>query len=44
MNEVAEQLFLTVDTIKFHRRKLFEKLAVRSMIEAVVLANSYSLL
>lgn len=26
INEIAEKIFISVDTVKFHRRKLFDKL------------------
>ncbi len=38
-NEMAEKLFVSVDTIKFHRRNILKKLHVSSSAEAVYLAQ-----
>jgi DNA-binding CsgD family transcriptional regulator len=35
IDDLATQLFLSPETVKFHRRKIFEKLEVNNMIEAV---------
>ncbi|WP_075602702.1 response regulator transcription factor [Saccharicrinis aurantiacus] len=35
INGIAEKLFLSPDTIKFHRRKLFDKLDVSNISEAI---------
>jgi DNA-binding CsgD family transcriptional regulator len=33
---MAESIFVSPDTVKFHRRKLFEKLDVSNISEAIV--------
>lgn len=43
MNEIAEQLFLAIDTVKFHKRKLFEKLEVKNIMEALSFASNHKL-
>lgn len=43
-NEIANKIFLSVDTIKFHKRQLFEKLEVRNITEAVSCASSYGVI
>ena len=35
IGEIAEKIFLSPDTVKFHRRKLFEKLGVANISEAI---------
>lgn len=35
ITEIAEEIFLSPDTIKFHRKKLFEKLEVSNISEAI---------
>lgn len=35
INEIAEKLFISPDTVKFHRKKLFEKLEVGNISEAI---------
>lgn len=44
MNEIADKLCLAIDTIKFHKRKLFEKLDVKNISEAISFATNYKLL
>ena len=44
MNEIADKLFLSIDTIKFHKRTLFKKLDVKNIIEAITFASNYKLL
>lgn len=41
---IAERLFIAVDTVKFHRRKLFEKLQVKNIVEALASAKNKKLL
>ncbi|RYE14327.1 MAG: LuxR family transcriptional regulator, partial [Sphingobacteriaceae bacterium] len=43
INEISEMLFVSPDTIKFHRRKLFEKMGVNSMTEAISYAVNNNL-
>ncbi|WP_421930568.1 response regulator transcription factor [Marivirga tractuosa] len=35
INEISEKLFISSDTVKFHRRKLFGKLEVSNISEAI---------
>ncbi|MEO0727534.1 MAG: LuxR C-terminal-related transcriptional regulator [Bacteroidota bacterium] len=35
ISEIAEQIFLSIDTIKFHRRNIFKKLEVSNISEAI---------
>jgi len=45
MNEIAKRLFLSVDTIKFHKRVLFERLGVNNITEAVsYISNQYPII
>lgn len=44
INEIAERIFLSVDTVKFHRRKLFEKIDVHNITEALAFAINNKLL
>lgn len=44
MNEIADKLYLAVDTIKFHKRKLFEKLEVKNITEALSFAINRKLI
>lgn len=44
INEIANLIFVTPDTIKFHRRKLFAKLNVRNMPQAIVFAVNNKLI
>ncbi len=43
INEVAEKLYVTASTIKFHRRNLFDKLGVSNMAEALAFATNNKL-
>lgn len=44
MNEIADKLYLAVDTIKFYKRRLFEKLEVKNIAEALSYVTNYKLL
>ncbi len=44
INEVAEAIFVSPDTVKFHRRKLFEKLEVVNISEAIANATNNKLI
>jgi DNA-binding CsgD family transcriptional regulator len=44
INEIAEAIFVSPDTIKFHRKKLFEKLGVTNISEAITYATNNKLL
>jgi DNA-binding CsgD family transcriptional regulator len=41
---MAESMFVSVDTIKFHKRKLFTKLGVGNIAEAIAYATSNKLI
>ncbi len=42
--EIGERLFLALDTIKGHNRKIFDKLQVQSRTEAIARARELGLL
>ena len=44
INEIAEAIFVSPDTVKFHRRKLFERLEVSSITEAIAYATNNKLI
>ena len=44
IHETSEKIFVSIDTVKFHRRKLFEKLGVSNMNEALHFALNNRLL
>ena len=44
INEIAEEIFVSPDTVKFHRRKLFDKLEVANISEAISYATNNRLL
>ncbi len=44
INEIADKLFISSDTVKFHRRKIYEKLEVGNISEAILKANNLLLL
>ncbi|ASK30178.1 helix-turn-helix transcriptional regulator [Chryseobacterium sp. T16E-39] len=44
INKIAEKIFVSPDTIKFHRRKLFEKMQVSNISEALAFVTSNKLL
>jgi len=38
MDKIAAKLFLSIDTIKFHKRNIFQKLNVKNIAEAIAVA------
>ena len=44
INKMAELMYVSPDTVKFHRRKLFEKLEVTNISEAIMHATNNKLL
>lgn len=44
INEIAENIFVSPDTVKFHRRKLFDKIEVANISEAIVYATNNKLI
>lgn len=44
ITEIAEKIFVSADTVKFHRRKLFEKICVQNITEALSYATNNKLL
>lgn len=44
INEIAEKAYISPDTVKFHRRKLFAKLDVANISEAISYATANSLI
>lgn len=44
VEKIAAQMFLSVDTIKFHRKSLFKKLKVKSISEAILTAANIGLI
>lgn len=44
INEIAEFMFISPDTVKFHRKKLFNKLGVNSISEAIMYVTNNKLL
>ena len=44
INEIAEALFISPDTVKFHRRNLFQKLEVTNISEAIAFVTSNKLI
>lgn len=44
INEIAEAIFVSTDTVKFHRRKIFNKLGVSNIAEAVTYATNNKLI
>lgn len=44
ITEISEKIFVAPDTVKFHRRKLFEKLGVANIHEAISYATIHKLL
>jgi len=44
INQIAEAIFVSPDTVKFHRKKLFEKLEVANISEAITYATNNKLI
>jgi DNA-binding CsgD family transcriptional regulator len=44
MEKIAKELFLSIDTIKFHKKNLFKKLSARSISEAIAAATNLALI
>ena len=44
INDIAQKLFLTPATIKFHRQNIFQKMGVRNISEAIACAVNYRLI
>lgn len=44
INEIAGNLFISADTVKFHRKKLFEKIGVNNIGEALAYSKTNKLL
>lgn len=44
ISEIADRIFIAIDTVKFHRRKLLEKLQVKNMAEALAYVKNNKLL
>lgn len=44
MEEIAEQVHLSVCSIKFYRKKIFEKLNVKNITEAIAFASNHKLI
>lgn len=44
IKEIAEKIFVSPDTVKFHRKKLFERLDVTNISEAITYATNNKLL
>lgn len=43
-DEISEKLFIDINTVKFHKRKLFEKFNVKNITEAITFARNNWLL
>ncbi len=43
-SQIADKLCLAIDTIKFHKRKIYEKLKVKNISEAILYAQNHKLL
>jgi len=43
MEQIADKLYVSIDTIKFHKKQIFSKLKVKSITEATALAIELSL-
>ncbi|MDH6313068.1 DNA-binding CsgD family transcriptional regulator [Parabacteroides sp. PFB2-10] len=43
-DKIANKIFIDISTVKFHKRKLFEKIKVKNITEAIIFANNHWLL
>ena len=44
MNEIADKMCKSVDSIKFYRRNIFEKVGTKNITEALMFATIYKLI
>ncbi len=44
IGDIGEKVFISPDTVKFHRRKIYEKLEVNNISEAILMANNLQLI
>jgi len=44
MDEIAEKICISLDTVKFHKKNIFEKLQVKNIVKAIIFAANYKLL
>ncbi|MFK7814179.1 MAG: response regulator transcription factor [Maribacter sp.] len=44
INDIAKEIFVSPDTVKFHRKKLFEKLEVSNIAEAIAFSTANKLI
>jgi len=44
MNEIADKLCIALDTVRFYKKNIFEKLQVKNIVEALSFATTYKLL
>ena len=42
--EIADQLFLSKDTIRTHRNRIFQKVGIRCLPEAIQYARAFDLM
>jgi DNA-binding CsgD family transcriptional regulator len=44
MDEIADKMYITPETVKFHRKNIFQKLKVKNISEAISYTINYSIL
>lgn len=44
MNEIADKLCIAIDTVKYYKRKIFERMEVKNITETLSFAINYKLL